>query len=141
MDHAEIMNGCSDKAERVGLAGLNAAERVVHLASWANFEIENGGMWQFFDNSAGDHAAETVTALETVGAVRAAAALKAAMAGFPGGSPSADREERFAGLQAVSESLNSFDREFYAESPDVFSRVCSFIEAHAADLREYDTTT
>jgi hypothetical protein len=35
----EVMNGCDAKAQRVGLAQLTAAERVVVLVSRANFEI------------------------------------------------------------------------------------------------------
>jgi hypothetical protein len=107
--------------------------------SRANFEVELGGLSAFFYNSAGDHTAETVSALESVGAAHAAMALQAAMARFPGGSAPADREQRYAGWKAVSESLGPLELEFGRDKPDVFSRLCSFIERSAVELREHGT--
>jgi hypothetical protein len=137
VDHAAVMNNCDEKAKRLGLAALTDAERIVVLVSWVNFEVELGGLSTFFYNSAGDHAAETVPALEAVGAVKAAAALRAAMATFPGGALPADRDLRYPAWQQVSESLGSLDTTFNRDNPDVFSRLCVFIEAHAAELREH----
>jgi hypothetical protein len=136
MDHAAVMNSCDEKAQRVGLATVTKIERVVVLVSRANFEIELGGFSAFFYNSAGDYAADTVSALEAVGAVRASAALRAAMAKFPGGTPPTERELRYGWHEALG-SLGEFDSEFYEEKPDVFSRLCTFIEAHAAELSEH----
>ena len=139
MDYAAVMNSCDTKAQRVGFAYLTEAERVVVLLSRANFEIEMGGLSSFFYNSAGDYAAETVSALEVVMATRAAAALRAAMAKFPGGAPPTERELRYAGgWQQILESLGPLDSEFYNEEPDVFSRLCSFIDSHKAELREHE---
>jgi hypothetical protein len=132
-----MMNSCDEKAQRVGLAALTEAERVVVLVSRVNFEVELGGLSSFFYNSAGDHAAETVLALEAVGAKKAAAALQTAMAKFPGGSPPADRDLRYPGWKQVSDSLSPLDTAFSRDKSDVFSQLCAFIEAHAAELREH----
>jgi hypothetical protein len=141
VDHAEVMNACDAKAERVGLAHLTAPERVVVLVSRANFEVELGGLDSFFYNSAASEAVPTVDALEAVGAARAASALRTANTLFPGGSPPRDREERFKGLEVVrglpGRPLAALEWEFGRDAPDVFSRLCSFIEAHAAELREH----
>jgi hypothetical protein len=141
VDHAEVMNRCDAKAHRVGLAQLTAAERVVVLVSRANFEIELGGLDAFYYNSAGDEAVPTVAALDAVGATQAASTLRAANALFPGGSPPRDREKRFDGLMAVREVANrplaALQREIGRDKPDVFSKLCSFIDAHAAELREH----
>jgi hypothetical protein len=137
MDHAEVMNSCDTKAQRIGLEHLALTERVVVLVSRANFEIELGGLSGFFYNSAGDYAAETVPALEAVGAEHASTALRAAIALFPGGSSPPDREQRYAAKKAVSKSLGKLDSEFASDEPDVFSRLCSFIESHAAELLEH----
>jgi hypothetical protein len=140
VDHAEVMNRCDAKARHAGLAYVGAAEPVVVLVSRASFEIELDGLDSFFYNSAGGEAVPTVAALEAVGATRAAAALRAANGLFPGGSPW-DRAERFEGLEVVrrlpGDPLAALEREFGRDEPDVFSRLCSFIEAHSAELGEH----
>src|SRR5438094_7838 len=128
------MNSCDAKAQRVGLADLSPTERVVVLVSRANFEIELGGLDAFYYNSAGDEAVPTVAALEVVGATKAASTLRSANALFPAGSPPRDREERFDALETVRNlprrPLASLERDVGRDNPDVFSRLCSFIEAH-----------
>jgi hypothetical protein len=141
MNCAEVINSCDALAERVGLAALSAIERTIVLVSRINFEVELGGLDSFYYNSAGNEAVASVAALEAVGATHAAEALRAANSLFPGGIPAQNREERFVGLQAVSElpstPLDSLTREFNRDSPDVFARLCSFIKLHAAELRAH----
>lgn len=141
VDHAGVMNSCDDKAQRVGLSRLTAVERVVVLVSRANFEIELGGLDAFYYNSAGDEAILTVDALEAVGAIKAASALKKANSLFPNGSPSRDRQKRFASLEAIRKlprrPLGSLEKKITSEDPDVFSRLCSYIEANAKDLKKH----
>jgi hypothetical protein len=141
MDHAEVMNSCDAKAEQMGVAHLTAVERVIVLASRANFEIELGGLDAFYYNAAGDEAIPTVAALEAVSATEAASTLRAANALFPGGSPARDRKERFEGLEAVrglpGRPLAALEREFGNDGQDVFSLLCQFIDAHAADLLDH----
>jgi Domain of unknown function (DUF4375) len=141
VDHAGVMNSCDAKGQRVSLSRLTAAERVVVLVSRANFEVELGGLDAFYYNSAGDEAVPTVAALEAVGATQAASTLREANALFPSGSPPRDREKRFAGLEVVrklpNSPLASLEKEVGRDEPDVFSRLCSFIEAHAKELQEH----
>ena len=138
MDHAEVMNSCDGKAHRVGLDKLTAAERIVTLLSHANFEIENGGISQYFYNSAGENATEALAALKEVGAMRAAAALQAALALFPTGMAITGTDAHFCEvLNQVSDELNNLTSEFYAEHPDVFSQLCTYIENHASELTEH----
>ena len=138
MDHAAVMNSCDAKAHRMGLDKLTSTERIVTLLSHANFEIECGGMSQYFYNSAGERATEALAALKEVGAMRAAAALQAALALFPAGITTTGTDERFCEvLNQVSDELNNLTSEFYAERPDVFSRLCTYIENHASELTEH----
>jgi hypothetical protein len=139
LDHAKVMNSCDAKFHRFGLEKLTPAERTVTLLSQANFEIECGGISQYFYNSAGGCAAETVAALKEVGAARAGAALQSALALFPAGASSMNRDRHFEVLRQVSDKLNELSSEFYNESPDVFSRLCTFIENHALELRDHCT--
>ena len=140
MEHAEVMNNCDAKAQRVGLAQLSWAEQMIVLVSRANFEIELGGLDAFYYNSAGDEAAPTVAALEAVGATHAASTLRAANSLFPGGSPPRSRERRFDALVDVRRLANgplaSLEREVGRDEPDVFSRLCAFIDAHREELRD-----
>ena len=47
-------------------------------------------------------------------------------------------DERFCKvLNQVSDELNNLTSEFYAEQPDVFSRLCTYIEKHASELTEH----
>jgi hypothetical protein len=141
VNHAGVMNSCDAKAQRLGLKRLTATERIVVLVSRANFEIELGGLDAFYYNSAGDEAVLTVDALEVVGATQAASILREANALFPGGSPPRDREKRFAGLEVVRKlprcPLSSLEKKVGGDVPDVFSRLCDYIEAHAKELQEH----
>lgn len=137
MEFAAVMNSCDEKSDRVGLAALTEIERVVVLVSRANFEIELGGLSSFFFNSAGDHAVDTVAALEAVNASRAAAVLRTAITKFPDATYPTDRELRYPSLQKVLDSFDSLDAEIYREDPDAFSRLCSFMKTHEAELGEH----
>ena len=141
MDHASVMNSCDAKAERLGLQALTETERTIVLVSQANFEIELGGLSSFYYNTRGNLAFETVGALQAVGAVRAAGAVQTANALFPGGKPPKNHEPRYEAwrglIRSGTDPLGPLDDEFYAEDPDVFSRLCTYIEAHAAELKEH----
>jgi hypothetical protein len=137
MDHAEVMNSCDAKAQRLGFAALTEVERVVVLVNQVHFEIVTGGFSQFYYNDAGNCALETVPALEAVGAFKAATALRKANALFPDGNPSPDREQRYDEWRVLvdARSLRPLDELFNEE--DGFDHLCSYIEAHAAQLREH----
>lgn len=141
LDHAEIMNRCDKKRWEVGLEALTGVERVITLISWANFEIENGGVYQFYCNSAGNDAVETVWALNQIKAHQAARglaktnALLSASAMYPRG-----KAQHFDVLQSLPEStgaaFDAFDDDYYALTPDVFSMLLQYIDAHEQDLRD-----
>jgi len=137
IEHDEVMNSCNARAEQVGPAALTDIEQVVVLVNTVHFEVVMGGLSQFYYNSAGNQAVETVPALEAVGAFKSAEALRGANALFPGGAPSPDRGVRYDGLQALVDSglLNPLTTSFYEE--DQFDYLCSYIDAHADELREH----
>lgn len=78
----------------VGYQQLTSPERVVLCLDALEREVNNGGFAQFFENSAGDHALETIEALRTLGAPRVAGLVAEAVAVFPDGGPATDRERR-----------------------------------------------
>jgi hypothetical protein len=77
--------------EPVGFAGLTEAEQTVHCVDGLEREVNNGGFDQFFFNSSGNTALETIPALERLGAKHV----------FPGGRPSANRDEREKQMAAL----------------------------------------
>ena len=53
----------------------------------------------------------------------------------------ADRQQCYYGWRVISESLRPLDDEYDREYPDVFSRLCPFIDAHAGELEEHRVST
>ncbi len=110
-----------DDTQHIERLGLES--RMVYLLWSLDGEIHNGGFDQLFANPLGDHALELVDALETVGAEASRSLLSEALADFPGGAPSKDREIRWAQLEklaatgAYSAKLNELDAK-YCESAD-----------------------
>ena len=57
---------------------------VADLIETLEGEVNNGGFDQFFYNSAGNNTADTILALQAIGAARTADIVKRAAAMFPG---------------------------------------------------------
>lgn len=83
-------------------------------------EVNNGGFHQYFYNSAGDRTAETIQALEIIGAFAMADIVKRAAQKFPYGMPPKNRFERQDVLLEAYPNAAAFralDEEFY-QYPD-----------------------
>lgn len=91
---------------------------VVRLVELLEGEVNNGGFHQFFYNSSGDDTAETIQALEMIGALKAADIVKRAASKFPSGTPPKDRFARQdLLLDQVDPEIRVFgelDEEFYS---------------------------
>lgn len=125
MNVAEIINGCDRKFQSLGLDALTSKERLVALASWANFEVELGGVGAFFHNSAGALSREVVDALIELGAMEQAAAINRGRELL--------RTRTWQQLAAASEFERLTDK-FLASMPGLFERVATFVELHADEL-------
>lgn len=124
-DIANIIEACEQKCRRAGLASLTPKERVVVLASWANFEIELGGVAAFFHNSTRTHAREIVRALIELGAMDEAAAI--------------NQGRELLRLHSWEDLASSaqFERltdKFLASMPGLVHRLASFIDLHREEL-------
>jgi hypothetical protein len=84
---------------------------VQHLIEELESEINNGGFDQFFFNSAGDYTAETIEALNAIGATHTAGIVKAAASRFPDGMPPKDRNERQDILEKISPDSDAFEED------------------------------
>lgn len=139
--HIEKLKQQPDLADRVlaaeaALKGIIQPRRVVHrhLESpgyfnspapvrhlWAlellGMELINGGMHQYFFNSAGDLWPDALGGLEQAGYARSALAFRKAIGVFGKEKPSTDRSVRFKQLDRLSKSkeveLNRFGDEVY----------------------------
>lgn len=98
-------------------------------------EVNNGGFDQYYFNSAGDLAIQTVEALKTIGAVKTAVLLDCANSEFPEALPPTDRTERQRVLDEVREIARfaALEREFYRDEENRISLLASYLKLHAGD--------
>lgn len=97
-------------------------EEVDSLIGELEGEVNNGGLHQFFNNSAGDDTAEVLLALEAIGATAVADILRRAASRFPGNMPPKNRTERLEVLWQCFPEANEFhglDAEFFAYPDDL----------------------
>jgi Domain of unknown function (DUF4375) len=99
--------------------------RVYELVRELEDEVNNGGFHQFFYNSSGDDTAETIRALEMIGADKMADILMRAVARFRDGVAP---QERFARQRVLPEpsTLVDLDMEFYAYPDDLASLLAEY---------------
>ncbi|HEY0997113.1 MAG TPA: DMP19 family protein [Gemmatimonadaceae bacterium] len=112
-----------EREARDGYAALTDDERVVLCLGEMEAEVNNGGWEQYFLNSSGDHAHDTLRALQAVGATVAAEILQSAMKVFGKGGPPADRGAREAllgGLTAKQRAtLDRLSSRYYAQAEPI----------------------
>lgn len=129
------------RCDRDGFAALTGAERVAYCVDALEREVNNGGFDQFFRNSSGDTAAETLAALERIGAIQAAGLLREALAAFPGGVAPPDRNEREklvdAMDDAVGDSWSELDGRFQDYPDDLTTMMRAFVEANRGEFRDW----
>jgi hypothetical protein len=99
-------------------------------------EINNGGFDQFFFNSAGDKTAETIAALDAIGASHTAKIVRKAAGRFPGGMPPTDRDERQdllgASVSPESDAFEEEDAAFLEYRDDLESLAAAYAVQHLA---------
>lgn len=118
-----------------GSAALNPLQ-VIGVGVWVlEAEVNNGGFDQYYFNSAGALAVQTVAALKAIGANNTASLLEAANAEFPGARPPVDREHRQQTLEEVREfaRFSALEQEFYRDEERRISLLASYLRAHPGD--------
>ncbi len=83
-------NGNTEYLERI-----SPEARLVYLLWCFDGEVHNGGFYQLFFNSLGDHCLEILAGLKKVNAIKSYGLLEKAMRWFPESKPSLDREKRW----------------------------------------------
>ena len=119
----QIANRVIDRWAREGFFALTPSEQVFLLVWGYGGEVNNGGHVQFFFNTLGEYANETVRALVNLGCNDFDSLLRRCIATFPHGVPCdlSERNEVLENLPAsVDVEFESADREFYKLDADQF---------------------
>lgn len=123
----------------VGYEQLSEAERVIFCIDGLEREVNNGGFLQFFENSAGDHAMDTIEGLRTLGAPRIAALVAEAVSVFPGGRPATDRERRQGQVEQLGDAakakLDQLDGAFFEYPENLAALERQYVRAHEDQFR------
>ena len=102
MSRFELLEPVADAAFRrhaiTPFPELSEVDQTVILVWSLQGEVDNGGFDQFYYNSSGDFAVETVSALERIGAKQTAALLSEGNRLFPTQPVPSDRKKRIAGI-------------------------------------------
>ncbi len=115
MDLLETITAVQEKERQIGYGGLASHERVVLDVAALEAAVNNGGLHQFFFNSASDRVAAIIDALKIIGARHAAEIVEEACRVFADGGPSADRNVRQDQLEQLDDdSFDSLDERFYS---------------------------
>ena len=129
-----------DRQQAVGFEGLTPAQRVVYCAGVFDGEVCNGGIMQFFGNSSGDLASETLQALREISHAEAEAALATAIAQIGPLAREVEREMRLAAVEdRYDELLETFDpleRAFYDTVGRFRQKLLLYAARHADDFRD-----
>lgn len=115
----DLYNVICQKCENGDLINeLNGIERVFYLCQTFEIEMNNGGIDQYYRNSSGNYANETVEALVTIGAKHTALILDRGNGVFKEGIVPEDRNERIDEMEhfdysEISWLFDELDHEFY----------------------------
>lgn len=124
LDRCAIDNTVHERWQQLGHTELLLPEEQDYLHIWwLSVEVNNGGFHQYFWNSAGDTAVETVAALKRMEATQTRGMLERALDLLePLGGFTADREARQERMKRLPEDSLLFDPlsdEFFASTEDL----------------------
>jgi len=110
---------------------LSEAEQTAFCLNILEAQVNNGGFNQFFSNSSGYFALETLVALERIGATKTKQVLNQALSiAYPGGFPSEkDLHEEYLSEDDDSyDALNELDHLFFDYEDDLSALVNEYLK-------------
>lgn len=117
---------------------LSDCQKTFLLVENLEREVNNGGLRQFFWNSSGNFAHETVEALKTIKATKTANLLSRANATFPNEIVPKNRMERqetqLLYEKKIEPELDKLDQQFYQYSDNLSDLLISFVKDHQKDF-------
>lgn len=119
---------------------LNDSQKTFLLIENLEREINNGGFNQFYFNSSGDFANETVDALIKIGANKTAEIVKKANSEFNNGTVPKDRRKRHIELEKIEEKAeekwDNLDTQFYKYEDNLTELLIAFVLKNKSDFDE-----
>lgn len=129
-------NAAFARLTKIGYEKLNRVDQIFVCIWTFEAEVNNGGFDQYYFNSAGDLAFETLDALHTVGASTTASILHRGNKLFGDNGPSTDWTTRQHQLDALPESnqemLDTLDEEFYRYPDDLSVLMAKYLVKNGA---------
>lgn len=118
---------------------LNTSQRLVVIIENLEREINNGGFNQFYYNSSGEYANETVHLLKKVGANRTAEIVEEANREWENGFVPKERTKRRQVLERIEIKTDSVwskcDTEFLEYEDDISGRLIEFVKNNRQDFK------
>lgn len=113
---------------------LTDQQKLFYLNQNLEREINNGGFNQYFCNSSGDNAHETILSLKAIGADKTADILQKAIDQFPNKTVPKDRDERTELVEQIEEVADEvwsdLDQKFYEYEDDLNTLNIEYIKKH-----------
>jgi len=113
---------------------LTDQQKLFYLNQNLEREINNGGFNQYFINSSGDNAHETILSLKAIGADKTADILQKAIDQFPDKTVPKDRDKRTEIVEQIEEVAdevwNDLDQKFYQYEDNLNALNIEYIKKH-----------
>ncbi len=136
MEIDEHLNKISNFCENI--EKLNKSQRILIIIENLEREINNGGFNQFYFNSSGDFANETVDYLKIIGAEKTAKIVEKANNQWKNGIVPQNRIERRITLENIEYKADSIwnqcDNEFYEYPDDISELLIKFVRKNRKDF-------
>jgi hypothetical protein len=117
---------------------LTEAQKHFYFNQNLEREINNGGFNQYFTNSSGDFAHETIKSLRVIGANHTADILQSAIDQFPDKNVPRDRDERTEIVGQIEETANEkweeLDQKFLEYKDDLNSLNIEYVKKHRTEF-------
>lgn len=114
---------------------LSKGERLIYLMGDLEGEVNNGGFSQYFFNSSGKYADETILILKEIGAKYTSSLLEEAKKIYKSGPTNDGRDEPEVDLtDSQEEKLNELDNKFYEYKDNLNELQITYIKLHITDF-------
>jgi hypothetical protein len=122
-----------------GKAALTLQQRHYAAVDAFDGEVRNGGLSQYFFNSAGGDWRDALAGLEAIGATEGLAVLREAVAKFGPAGPSEDREARMRQLSKIVKAddaaFGALDTRYYKSSENIAVLTARYVLQHPEAFR------